>query len=192
MFLLQHLPPRPPSIRQKFTEIQEARPRGWPSFAKLCMTSSGRGGTQSEKFVPLFIFAGLNDARPGRKPGRRPRRLGVIDGTAGVREIRARCQTQGDTSVLAQEGGRRTRPSRLCVCWGSLGGCLFPRKPPPPPAVEGAGDSQWLSWLGVRWLRGERFPPRIVFPCPGGAGSGRVCGEVVRGHLATTQHPLFR
>lgn len=130
------------------------------------MNPSGRGGSQSEEFVPLFIFAGLNDARPGRKLGRRPRRLGVIDGTAGVRfgsGVRHR-ETLPSWPRRGADGRDPADSASVGRVWGAvwfLG----------PPLPRGRGRRRPVAFLA----RGKVnvFLPESSFLARVGGGIGR-------------------
>lgn len=125
----------------------------------------------------------MNDAKPRRKPGRRPRRSGVIAGDAGGESRSGRHQTRRVTSVSAQEGGGERTRSRFAsggevqeaVC--SLGKALLPWR---------GRRYQWPSGLRASWIRGWAFSSQNGLSLP-----GRVWGEVARGPLVSTQHPLF-
>ena len=181
LFLLQ--PPHilAPSILQRYPEPLPSQAR-WDSggqiltVAKFCKTSHEffwSTGDPEWNACSSVHFARMNEAKPKRKPGRRPRRSGVIAGDPRGESRSGWHQTQRVTSVLAQEGGGKRTCSRFAsggevqetVC--SLSKALHPWR---------GWRHPWPSRLRESWIRGWAFSSQNGLSLP-----SRVWGEVARG-----------
>lgn len=109
----------------------------------------------------------MNDAKPRRKPGGRPRRSGVIAGDPGVRAVQA---------GIRRGGSPLSRPRRAAGRGPAAGSHLVgrfrrPSAPSAKPSARGAGgDTSGLLGSGRAGLGGGHFPPRMVFPCQAECG----------------------
>lgn len=117
-----------------------------------------------------------------------PRRLGVIDG-GGESDSGRGCQTQSDTFVLAQEGGRqmRSRDSEPRGVFGGLSGSSG------KPSARGGGGRQPVGFPGrvEDGVGGWMFSAQILLPCLVlGVGQGVESGAL--DHCVATQRLLFR